>query len=121
MPGMSISLTEAAAAFAVGESNPIGRRCSGTSGALLGFVSQISSGEHHSDGRTPSSSMASEMLARHGPKISEQTFQAAAGALPCGTAFLPEILSPGSRSHEKFWQACLWDMESRGKGVFAVG
>ena len=45
MPGISSSLTEAAAAFAVGESSPMGLRCSGTSGALLGFVSQIRSGE----------------------------------------------------------------------------
>ena len=93
MPGINSSRTEGAAAFAVGESNPIGRKCSGTSGALLGFVSHMSSGEHHSEGNTPASSTASEMFSRYGPSMSEQTFQAAAGALPCGTAF-PILVCP---------------------------
>ena len=86
MPGIKSSLTEAAAALAVGESNPMGLKCSGTSGALFGFVSHISSGEHQSVGSAPSASTAWEILAKYCPSKSEQTFQAAAGAQPCGTA-----------------------------------
>ena len=85
MPGISSSRTEAAAAFAVGESSPIGLKCSGTSGALLGFVSQISSGEHHSEGSHPSASTAWEIRSRYGPSMPEQAFQVAAGAQPWGS------------------------------------
>ena len=56
--------------------------------------------------------------------MSEQTFQAAAGALSCGTAF-PILVCPrycpGGRSHEKFWWVRLRNGERRGKDLFAAG